>query len=136
MIKQHIYHSVSNLFCLKMSNCLWGSYVLLFPEFINIVSILFYNFTEFVILLYTFLVFFFLDTKNIWFDQFCLLSFQIYYQLLLVKVQSVWLGVNILSLLPCLLKSRILSTILIAFLWFLFSGISLLLKKFLKSINK
>ena len=30
--------------------------MLLFPEFINIVSILFYNFMEFIILLYTFLV--------------------------------------------------------------------------------
>ena len=40
----------------RLSNSLWGSDVLLFPEFINIVSILFYNFIEYIILLHTFLV--------------------------------------------------------------------------------
>ena len=35
---------------------MWGSYVLQFLEFINIVSILFYNLIEFIILLYTFLI--------------------------------------------------------------------------------
>ena len=39
-----------------MGNSLWGLDVLLFPEFINIVFILFYNFTEFIILFYIFLV--------------------------------------------------------------------------------
>ena len=34
-----------------LSNSLWGSDVLIFSEFINIVSILFYNFIEFIILL-------------------------------------------------------------------------------------
>ena len=43
---------------LRLSNNLWGSDVLLFLEFINIVPILFYNFIEFIILLYTFLVIF------------------------------------------------------------------------------
>ena len=42
----------------RLSNNLWGSDVLLFLEFINIVPILFYNFIEFIILLYTFLVIF------------------------------------------------------------------------------
>ena len=39
----------------KLSNSLLGSAVLLFLEFINMVSILFYNFIEFIILSYTFL---------------------------------------------------------------------------------
>ena len=38
------------------SNSLWGSDVLLFLELINVVYILFYNFIEFMILLYTILV--------------------------------------------------------------------------------
>ena len=40
----------------RLSNSLWGSDVLLFSEFINIVFILFYNFIEFIIFLHTFLV--------------------------------------------------------------------------------
>ena len=40
----------------RLSNSLCESDVLLFSEFINIVSTLFYNFIEFIILLYTFLV--------------------------------------------------------------------------------
>ena len=40
----------------RLSNSLQGSDVLLFPEFINIVSILFYNFIKFIISIYTFLV--------------------------------------------------------------------------------
>ena len=40
----------------RLSNSLSGSVVLLFLEFTNIVSILFYNFVEFIILLCTFLV--------------------------------------------------------------------------------
>ena len=38
----------------RLSNSLWGSDVLLFSEFINVVSILFYNVIEFIILLYVF----------------------------------------------------------------------------------
>ena len=49
----------------RLSNNLWGSDVLLFSEFVNIVSILFYIFIEFIIFLYTFLVFFLLDTENV-----------------------------------------------------------------------
>ena len=44
-----------SIFCERLSNSLLGSDVL-FLECINIISILFYNFTEFIILLYTFLV--------------------------------------------------------------------------------
>ena len=40
----------------RLSDSLRGSDVSLFSEFIYIVSILFYNFIEFIILLYTFLV--------------------------------------------------------------------------------
>ena len=40
----------------RISNSLWGSDVLLFLEFISIASILLYNFTEIIILLYTFFV--------------------------------------------------------------------------------
>ena len=57
LIKQHVYHLCFKFVLSKsLSNSLWGSDVLLFSEFINIVSILFYNFIEFIILLYTFLV--------------------------------------------------------------------------------
>ena len=45
-----------SILCERLSNSLCGSDILLFSEFIKIVSILFYNFIEFVILLYTFLV--------------------------------------------------------------------------------
>ena len=37
----------------RLSNTLWESDVLLFSEFLNIVAILFYDFIEFIILLYT-----------------------------------------------------------------------------------
>ena len=40
----------------RLSNSLWGSDVLLFLEFKNIVSVLFYNIIEFIILLHTFLL--------------------------------------------------------------------------------
>ena len=48
----------------RLSNSLSGSDVLLHSEFIDIVSIVVYNFIEFIILLYNFLEFLFLDTKN------------------------------------------------------------------------
>ena len=40
----------------RLSNSLWISYILLFLEFINIVSIVLYNFIELIILLYKFLI--------------------------------------------------------------------------------
>ena len=48
----------------KSSNSLLGSDVLLFSEFMNIVFILLYNFMEFIVLLYTFLVIFFARYKE------------------------------------------------------------------------
>ena len=40
----------------RLSNSLRGSDILLFSEIINMVSILYYNFIEFIILLYTLLL--------------------------------------------------------------------------------
>ena len=48
----------------RTSNNLWESDVLLFSGLINVVSILFYNFIEFLILLYTFLVIYFSRYKE------------------------------------------------------------------------
>ena len=56
----------------RLSNSLCGSGVLLFSEFINIVSILFHNFIEFIILLCTFLVISFARYKEC---IICLISF-------------------------------------------------------------
>ena len=49
-------HLFKFVLLVTLSNNLWRSDVSLFLEFINILSILFYNFIEFMILLYTFLV--------------------------------------------------------------------------------
>ena len=89
----------------RLSNSLWGSDVLLFPEFINIVSIPFYNFVEFVILLYTFLVISFARYKEY---MICLISFSKFLDISLAftcastigNLWSICLGVNILSPLP------------------------------------
>ena len=54
----------------RMSYNLRGSEVSLISEFINIVSILFYSFIEFIILLCTFLVIPFAQYKNLCFDGF------------------------------------------------------------------
>ena len=48
----------------RLSNSLWGSDVLLFVEFINIVSFVFYDTMEFIKLLYTFLVIHFVRCKE------------------------------------------------------------------------
>ena len=58
-----------------MSNSLWVSNALLLSEFINVVSILFYGFIEFIILLYTFSVISFVWYREyiiflIWFSKF------------------------------------------------------------------
>ena len=45
----HLSHIYQFIFSERLSNSLWGSDVLLFSEFLNIVSILFYNFIEFII---------------------------------------------------------------------------------------
>ena len=51
---------------------LWASHVLLFPDFINIVSILFYDFIEFIVLLYIFLIISFARYKE---HNICLILF-------------------------------------------------------------
>ena len=48
----------------RFSESLWGSDVLLFPELINIISILLYTFIEFIILLYIFSVIYFTHYKG------------------------------------------------------------------------
>ena len=58
-----------------MSNSLSGLKLLLLPEFIDMVSILYYNYIEFIITLYWFLVIFFswnkgYITSRIWFSKF------------------------------------------------------------------
>ena len=70
----------------RLSNSLLGSDFLIFPEFINIVSVLFYKFIEFIILLYTFLAIFFSLQRTYDMCDFTFVSFQIYYLLLLVQV--------------------------------------------------
>ena len=55
------------LLSIRLRNSLWGSDILMFLEFINIVSILFYNLNEFIIyyiLLYTSLVISFSQYKE------------------------------------------------------------------------
>ena len=52
----YLSHLFKFVLLVTLSNNLWRSDVSLFLEFINILSILFYNFIEFIILLYTFLV--------------------------------------------------------------------------------
>ena len=85
----------------RLSNSLWGSDLLLFSEFINIVSILFYNLIEFIILLNIFFSNFF-GSKYIWFVWFHLVSFQMCDLYLLVQeIGNLWstcLGVNIFNL--------------------------------------
>ena len=89
----------------RLSNSLWGSDVLIFSEFINIVSILFYNFIEFIILL--------LITLYISFARYreyiiCMSSFSKFPDLLpafscasaIDNLWSICLDVNILTSLP------------------------------------
>ena len=52
----YLSHLFKFVLLVTLSNNLWRSDVSLFLELINILSILFYNFIEFMILLYTFLV--------------------------------------------------------------------------------
>ena len=88
-----------------LSNSLWGSDVSLF--LINIVSILFYNFIEFIILLYTFLVITFARYKEY---IIYLISFSKFSDVLPVftcasatgNLWKICLGVNILSLSSCI----------------------------------
>ena len=60
----------------RLSNNLWESDVWLFLDFINLVSIPFYNFIESIRLLYNFFSnFFFSIQKNIWSDELDSVSF-------------------------------------------------------------
>ena len=89
----------------RLSNSLQGSDVLLFPEFINIVSILFYNFIKFIISIYTFLVITFARYKKY---IICLISISEFSDLLHVftctsAIGNTWifcLGVNIFNFSP------------------------------------
>ena len=84
----------------RLSNSLRESDVLLFSEFINIISVLFYNFIEFMILLYTFSVISFARYKGC---VICLISFSKFSDVLpaftcaraIVYFWSICLGVNI-----------------------------------------
>ena len=122
----------------RFGNSLWRSDFLLFLEFINIVSILFYNFIEFIILLYIFQVISFA-----WYREYiiCLIIFRKFSDILpaftcaraISNLWSICLGVSILKLewsetlairtmqaksggsvvpFSCLLKFKIISTIL------------------------
>ena len=145
----------------KLSNSLWGSDLLLFSEFINIVSTLFYNFIEFMILFYTFLV-----ISSFRYKEYIifLISFSKFSDLLPAftcasGIGNLWSNcfvVNILICLHseilttqatrgkskgiplpfcCLLKSRIFPTISTISFWFSFSGIFFILISFFYWIN-
>ena len=148
----------------RLSNSLRGSDVFLSSEFINIVSILFYDFIEFIVMAYTFLVISFARNKEC---IICLISFCKFSDALPAftsaratgNLRSISFGVNILICLLsetlftratrdpqakseespltfyCLLKSITFSTISTISFGFSFSGISFLLEGFLNSIN-
>ena len=133
-----------------MSNNLWGSDVLLFPEFINIASILSYNFITLLKSLHCYILF--LVISFAWYKEYiiCLISFSKFSDVLPAftcanassNLWSICLGVNILSCLhsktlqlePLAVQAkseRIFPTILTIYIyifWFLVSGISLLSK--------
>ena len=108
----------------RLSNSLWESDVLLFPEIINIVSIQFYNFIEFIILFYTFLVIYIAEYKEY---SICLISVLpvFTFENAIDNLRSIRLEVNVLSPLPscCLLNSMILSTTLTILFGFSPSGV-------------
>ena len=64
MIKQYICFLLKSILSVRLSNSLWGLDILLFLEFIYIVSIFLYTFIEFTILLYTFSVISFAQYKK------------------------------------------------------------------------
>ena len=86
----------------RLSNSLSGLNVLLFSELINIVSIMFYNSIEFIILLYTFLVISFALNKKY---MICLILFSTFsvvipaftYANAIGNLWSICITVNILS---------------------------------------
>ena len=81
---------------------MWGSHVLQFSEFINIVSILFYNLIEFIILLYTFLIVSFPQYKNyiiflISFGKFSDVLPSFTFATAIANLRSICLGLNVFS---------------------------------------
>ena len=132
-----------------MGNNLWGSDVLLFPEFINIASILSYNFITLLKSLHCYILF--LAISFAWYKEYiiCLISFSKFSDVLPAftcanassNLWSICLGVNILSSLhlkalqlePLAVQAKsegIFPRILtfFFFFWFSLSGISLILK--------
>ena len=102
MIKHHICPLFLNLFYLKDWVIVWEDQILfLFSEFISILSILFYNFIKFSILLYTFLVTSFSLYKKY---MICLISIHKFSDVLpaftcawaIGNLWSIFLGLNIL----------------------------------------
>ena len=90
------------VFSERMSNSLWVSGVLLFSEFINVVCILFYNFTEFIILLYIFIVIYFSWYKEYmiyltWFSDFSNVLPTVTCANAIANLWNICLEVNILS---------------------------------------
>ena len=81
MIKHYIYHLSLSLYYLKDRVIVYR--VQIFYCFQNIVSILYYEFIEFIILLYT-AFFLLLKRNNILINRFHLVSLQMYYLLLFV----------------------------------------------------
>ena len=129
----------------RLRNSLWGSDVLLLQEFIHIVSILFYNCIEFIILLCNFLVIPLSRYK----EYICLISFSKFSNVLpafictsaIGNLWSIWLGVNILSCIAksfnflLLIKVEDFFSIIDYFIWlFIFRDFFLKIA-FLKSIN-
>ena len=117
MIKQHIYDFLLKfILSVRLRNSLWGSDVLLFLEFINIVFILFYNFVEFIMLFYTILEIYFA-----WYKEYMIwrISFSKCSDILPVftlasaigNLWSIWLGVSVLNCLRSeTLRSETLAT--------------------------
>ena len=134
---------LKSIFSKRLSGSLKESDVLLLLEFIKMISILYYAFIGFIILLYIFLVISFA-----WYKEYMIwrISFSNGSKVLpaftcaraIGNLWSICLGVNISSLLPscCLLKSRIFSIISITLFGFSLSGVFLLLTAFLKSIKE
>ena len=126
----------------KLSNTLRRSEASLFLEFIKIVFIPFYNFIEFIILLYTFSVIYFSLYRQhivLWisFEMLSNASLAFTCASAIGNLWSICFWVNILIPLSfcCLSNSRIFSTILTRFFRFPFSRILFLIIAFLKSMN-
>ena len=103
MIEQHIYHFfLKFILSERLDYSLWESDVFLISEFTDIVSILFYNFIEFIVILYNFLAISFVQYKKY---IICLISFSKFSDVLpaftcssaIGNLWSIYLEVNILS---------------------------------------